>query len=768
MKKTTFLHLLMILILGSLSLPARATTWYLRPPVTGTWTTLTNWNSQPLGSGTNPTAINATDDFDLNGFGVSTPKSGVGTTTFGGNHLIFHGGNDGTLSTQVFSPGILAIPNIISYGGRIKNTVGGVGIIQVTNFVNNANTVFDSSAKSLDIRITTLTGAGDISVRGLGAGAAGGPFLFSATTATGFTGTLYITGGSQFTFTSAVTSGGPLNVSGAATAVTVNNTVTFKGLTISGTVKSPGTYTPASLGFSGTGSVVVQAPVVTSPAPVTTMIGVNLPGASFTPAFYPTDALVWNYLQTKNANLVRVAFKWERVQPTLNGALDSGALASLDSVASLAAARNQKIFLDMHNYNAYSISGTSYQVGSTQVPYSALQDVWQKLAAHFAGNAAIYGYDIMNEPAGTIANWSSAAQAAINGVRTSDTTHNIIVESINWSHAEGWMTTNASLNVTDPSNKIIYSAHTYWSKSGNDNYLSYDAEDGYANMGVDRIAAFTYWCQLKGAKGLIGEFGVPNNVASPAPGWNVALDKFLNYCNVNGVQGTYWSMTQNGWPDTYALLCAKGGKAPGPVVDAPAMAVLQNYFGGGGGLPSPWVAQDVGAVASTGTTSYSGGTFTVGGSGTQFVNSGTADAFQYVYQPASGDCSLTARVVTLNAQDSLKGEGAVMIRNDLTAGSMHAMMGVTTGRGLNFTYRLATSGSSVNVAGPSGTAPYWVRMTRVGNTFTAYRSPDNVTWTQVGTPQTISMGTNVYIGMPAAGHGAGLEIGTFDNVTAAP
>jgi hypothetical protein len=280
---------------------------------------------------------------------------------------------------------------------------------------------------------------------------------------------------------------------------------------------------------------------------------------------------------------------------------------------------------------------------------------------------------------------------------------------------------------------------------------------------VDRVAPFIYWLQLKGYKGLIGEFGVPNNVASPDYRWNVMLDNFMNYLNENKVTATYWSMTQNGWPNTYALLCATGGKAPGPVVDAPAMSVLETY---GGGIPAQWTDQDIGTVTGGSNTTYSTGTYTVNtGSGAELMNGGqTADAFTFVYQPISGDCTITAHVASLHCTDGIKGEAGVMIRNDLTTGSAYAAVGVTTGRGLQFNYRSTAVGSSTDVAGPSGTAPYWVRVVRSSSVFTAYRSPDNVTWTQIGTPQTITMNTALDVGLLMSNHG-GTGTGTFDTVT---
>ena len=62
-------------------------------------------------------------------------------------------------------------------------------------------------------------------------------------------------------------------------------------------------------------------------------------------------------------------------------------------------------------------------------------------------------------------------------------------------------------------------------------------------------------------------------------------------------------------------------------------------------LPAPWLNQDIGAVGAAGSTTYASGTFTVRGAGTNIWDA--ADAFQYAYQPMTGDCTITTRVVTL-------------------------------------------------------------------------------------------------------------------------
>lgn len=575
MKKLT--NLLLFTFVLFCPLTSRAATWYLQAYV-GDWNNKTSWFSQPLGGGTHPTTISSADDFDLNGYRLNTPGGASGTFTFGGHALILRGGVAGNLVTKSTPPAIDAVPLLISYGGNIGNGNGGIQTFNITTFQNNSNTTLAAgSPRGLNFNIGTLTGAGDLTAIGSGAGAAGGSILVNITTASAFTGTLYIANGSQFTFQNALVSGGALEVEGAGTAVTLNATVTFKGLTINGVPKAPGTYLATVLGapFSGPGSIIVQTPTV-STFTVANNYGINFSGGESSNRNYPTKANYWTYYHAKGLNLVRIPFSWEAVQPTLGGALNTTALTALDSAISQATSRGMKVILDMHNYGRYTPSGgTKTVIGTAPVTYANYQLVWKLLAAHFASNTTVYGYDIMNEPNGTGGTWvSTTAQYGVNGVRESDTTHYVIVEGDSYAGAWSWMSVNANLNITDSANKVIYSAHSYWDSNHSGLYSgSYDSNNDYPTVGVDRVAPFIHWLNLKGAKGLIGEFGVPNNVASPDYRWNGVLDNFLYHLNAKGVDGTYWG-TYN---LNQAYLTRLNKDSGTTLLDAPAMSVLQLY-----------------------------------------------------------------------------------------------------------------------------------------------------------------------------------------------
>jgi uncharacterized protein YjdB/beta-glucanase (GH16 family) len=181
------------------------------------------------------------------------------------------------------------------------------------------------------------------------------------------------------------------------------------------------------------------------------------------------------------------------------------------------------------------------------------------------------------------------------------------------------------------------------------------------------------------------------------------------------------------------------------------------------GVPSPWLTADIGAVGVAGNASHSGSTFTAQGSGADIW--GTADEFRYIHQTVSGDVTITARVASLGNTDPWAKAG-VMIRETTAANSRHAFTGVTVGNGLAFQRRLTAGAESEHTAGPAGTVPYWVRLTRAGNVISSFVSTNGTTWTQVGAATTITMATAVQVGLAVTSHNdAVLNTATFDNVT---
>ena len=170
-------------------------------------------------------------------------------------------------------------------------------------------------------------------------------------------------------------------------------------------------------------------------------------------------------------------------------------------------------------------------------------------------------------------------------------------------------------------------------------------------------------------------------------------------------------------------------------------------------LPAPWQDKDIGSVGLAGSASFANGTYTLKGAGADIW--GSADAFNFAYQPLNGNGSIVARVASLTNTDSWAKAG-VMIRESLDANARHAMVVVSSGNGVAFQRRTSTGGASEHTAGAAGAAPYWVKLVRSGNTFTAHQSANGTTWTQIGSPVTISMATSVYVGLALTSHNSGL------------
>jgi len=184
-------------------------------------------------------------------------------------------------------------------------------------------------------------------------------------------------------------------------------------------------------------------------------------------------------------------------------------------------------------------------------------------------------------------------------------------------------------------------------------------------------------------------------------------------------------------------------------------------------LPSPWSANDIGTVSGSGvgSTTYTGTTFKVISSGTAI--SGNADSFRFTHQRLIGDGSITARVASLEDTNGTSTRFGVMFREALTVGSTYAMMALREGNtGTSQFSSRAVAGTSATTANDVvRNAPYWVRMTRVGNVFTGFTSPDGITWTQIGT-RTIAMSSLVYVGLAAsAGINNELNTASANNVS---
>lgn len=184
-----------------------------------------------------------------------------------------------------------------------------------------------------------------------------------------------------------------------------------------------------------------------------------------------------------------------------------------------------------------------------------------------------------------------------------------------------------------------------------------------------------------------------------------------------------------------------------------------------GPLPSPWLDQDI--AATGGCAGYSANTFTVKSKGN--VLWGTSDSFHYAYRDFTGDFQFTARVTSLQYQDSYAG---LMIRENLTPGARHFLANYRDMSGPGGTqhygtgYRSIANERSFGGGGVSpSTLPFYIRLIRYKDQITAYRSTDGTNYTTVFGTTLTGLASTVKVGLAVVSNDPNnLITGTFDLV----
>ncbi|MBE9599814.1 RICIN domain-containing protein [Pedobacter sp. MC2016-24] len=205
------------------------------------------------------------------------------------------------------------------------------------------------------------------------------------------------------------------------------------------------------------------------------------------------------------------------------------------------------------------------------------------------------------------------------------------------------------------------------------------------------------------------------------------------------------------------------GAASGVAIAVPAAS--------GTAIPVEWNMNDVGTVASNGSTVYADAnnkTFVVTGSGVKI--GGNADSHAYLNLNVTGDFTITSRLLSTTLSSTNADRAGIIMRESLNANSAMASIGLGDSgfRTVWLATRATTAGGTSWSAGDSHTwQPVWFRLQRVGNVFAGYQSSDGITWFSVGSV-TISMSASYYVGFYVCSGSttAGVTTAaTFDNIS---
>lgn len=261
--------------------------------------------------------------------------------------------------------------------------------------------------------------------------------------------------------------------------------------------------------------------------------GDRLPGTAGQDYTYPDNASV-DYYKGKGMSLVRLPFRWERLQLQLNQPLDPVELARLKSFINSATAKGVSVLLDPHN-------GARWYgdiVGSAAVPNSAFADFWRRLALEFKNNPSVL-FGLMNEPNNMrTETWVDAANAGIAAIRGTGATNVIAVPGNGYSGAYSWTydwygTPNAQalLDVTDSGNNMVFEVHQYLDGDSSGSSAKCVSE----TIGAERLQDFTVWLKTNNRRGLLGEFAGGANETC-----RIAVNGMLKYMQDNSAQWAGW------------------------------------------------------------------------------------------------------------------------------------------------------------------------------------------------------------------------------------
>ncbi|HJP62420.1 MAG TPA: discoidin domain-containing protein, partial [Mucilaginibacter sp.] len=156
-------------------------------------------------------------------------------------------------------------------------------------------------------------------------------------------------------------------------------------------------------------------------------------------------------------------------------------------------------------------------------------------------------------------------------------------------------------------------------------------------------------------------------------------------------------------------------------------------------LPTRITTNDIGNVGLTGQACFNGNTsYTLKGSGDDIY--GNADEFRYVYKTFAGDGILQAKI-TSQDQSNAWNKAGLMFRATTDSTSKNVFTGITSGNGVTLQYRQATGAATTTIDKAGPVSPYFLRLTRLGEIYAAYTSPDSITWTQLAVT-TNTLGSN--------------------------
>jgi hypothetical protein len=207
------------------------------------------------------------------------------------------------------------------------------------------------------------------------------------------------------------------------------------------------------------------------------------PGTYNTHYHYDSQA-TFDYLAQRGIELIKLAFRWERLQRSLGGPLNATELARLRGAVSRAGKAGLRVLLDMHNYGEYYLfdgtRGVRRPIGGRYVKHAHFADAWRKISVAFGDDPGVVGYALQAEPAEMpdgARGWELASQAALNAIRANGDAKVVTVSGYDWAGVQSWPRNHPAKWIEDPADNHRYEGHHYWDRDHSGEYARNYADE---------------------------------------------------------------------------------------------------------------------------------------------------------------------------------------------------------------------------------------------------------------------------------------------------
>lgn len=305
------------------------------------------------------------------------------------------------------------------------------------------------------------------------------------------------------------------------------------------------------------------------------LTGVNLAGAEFKSSqlpgvankdyTYPKDSEL-SFIAAQGATVIRLPFRWERIQQRALSPLDPAELLRLQNTVRSANAQGLCVILDIHNYAKYY----GVPLKDNAALQAAFTDLWLRLAAVF-NDAHSTAFGLMNEPSYLpISQWGLLSKRTLTALRRANSKNIILLGGGHWSGLHDWFSerdgvSNAVLfaDLRDPLERTILEVHQY----ADQNYSGTGSECRSADQFNEKFERISRWARENRQQLFLGEFGMAASTECL-----IVLERFLSLMTDAPWKGwSYWAA--GGWWGTYPFAINTSVTAP-----SAQWNLLKRYF----------------------------------------------------------------------------------------------------------------------------------------------------------------------------------------------